>query len=207
MKYGTMLIAIVGLFVAISNVRADSLWERRNPYFANMYWDLNARRVGDVVTIILNETTNFQGQETRTLKKGTIANSSTNVNLNSAAGSSAKCTFSASLTGNATSDRELNGTSNLQSNRNLVDNMAVQVVEVMPNGDLVVEGFRTRVVLGEQRTIRVSGIIKPENIGTNDSIQSQYVANFTLEYFGKGAETSYINHGWLGRIMNKLWPY
>ena len=82
----------------------------------------------------------------------------------------------------------------MQSNRNLVDNMAVQVVEVMPNGDLVVEGFRTGSA-GRSRTIRVSGIIKPENIGTNDSIQSQYVANFTLEYFGKGAETSYINHG------------
>ena len=37
-----------------------------------MIWDKNARRVGDVVTIMLNETTNFQGQETRTLKKNTI---------------------------------------------------------------------------------------------------------------------------------------
>jgi len=207
-KRGTMLLAIVGLIVVLNSVRADSLWERRNPYFAsNLYWDLNARRVGDVVTIILNETTNFQGQETRTLKKGTIASSKTSLDMNYAAGKSTTRNFSGALNGNATSDRELNGTSNLQSNRNLVDNMAVQVIEVMPNGNLVVEGFRTRVVLGEQRTIRVSGIIKPENIGVNDAIQSQYVANFTMEYFGKGIETTYINHGWLGLIMNKVWPY
>jgi flagellar L-ring protein precursor FlgH len=200
-------IAMATLFVALNGARADSLWERRNPYFAEHYWDINARRVGDVVTIVLNETTNFQAQETRTLKKGTIANSSTNLNMNYAAGKGTSRNFSGSLNGNATSDRELNGTSNLQSNRNLVDQMAVQVVAVSPNGNLVVEGFRTRVILGEQRTIRVSGIIRPENIGVNDSILSQYVANFTIEYFGKGIETSYINNGWLGRIMNKVWPY
>ena len=102
----------------------------------------------------------------------------------------------------------MNGTSNYQSNRNLVDNMAVQVVQVMPNGNLVVEGFRTRVVSGEERTIRVSGIIRPDNIGVNDSIQSQYVANFTLEYFGKGQSRRVTsNNGWLGRVMNKLWPF
>jgi flagellar L-ring protein precursor FlgH len=202
-----MLIAVVGLFVCLNSVGADSLWERRNPYYTDMNWDKNARRVGDSVTITLNETTNFQGQETRTLKKNTINQANAAMSGNFAQGKQLSHSFSGALTSNWNSDRELNGTSNLQSNRNLIDNMAVQVVQVMPNGNLVVEGFRTRVVLGEQRTIRVSGIIRPENIGPNDAIQSQFVANFTIEYFGKGVETSYINHGWLGRVMNKLWPY
>jgi len=201
-----MLIAVVGVFVGLNHVGADSLWERRNPYYSNMFWDTKARRVGDVVTIVLNETTNFAGQETRTLKKNTNTLSNNALSMNYAAGA-LKHSFTGALTGSGNSDRELNGTSNLQSNRNLVDNMAVQVIQVMPNGNLVVEGFRTRVVLGEERTIRVSGIIRPDNISINDTIQSQFVANFTLEYFGKGIETSYINHGWWGRIMNKLWPY
>jgi flagellar L-ring protein precursor FlgH len=202
-----MLIAVVGVFVFLNNVGADSLWERRNPYYANMFWDTKARRGGDVVTIILNETTNFTGQETRTLKKNTINSADAAMSGNFAEGKRLSHSFSGGLVSKWNSDRELNGTSNLQSNRNLVDNMAVQVIEVMPNGNLVVEGFRTRVVLGEQRTIRVSGIIRPDNIGVNDTVQSQFVANFTMEYYGKGIETSYINHGWLGRIMNKLWPY
>jgi len=63
------------------------------------------------------------------------------------------------------------------------------------------------VVSGEERTIRVSGIIRPNDVGANDSVQSQYIANFTVEYFGKGQETSYMNNGWLGRAMNKLWPF
>ncbi len=206
-KRVAMLLAIIGVFVCLNTVGADSLWDRRDPYYTDMMWDKNARRVGDVVTIILNETTNFQGQETRTLKKNTINQASAAVNGNFSEGKKLSHNFSAAASSAWNSDRELNGTSNLQSNRNLVDNMAVQVVQVMPNGNLVVEGFRTRVVLGEQRTIRVSGIIRPDNIGPGDTIQSQFVGNFTMEYFGKGVETSYINHGWLGRIMNKVWPY
>jgi flagellar L-ring protein precursor FlgH len=202
-----MLLAVVGVFVCLNTVGADSLWERRNPYYANMFWDTKARRVGDVVTIVVNETTNFQGQETRTLKKGTINAANAAMSGNFAEGKKLSHTFSGALNSAWNSDRELNGTSNYQSNRNLIDNMAVQVVQVLPNNNLVIEGFRTRVVAGEERTIRVSGIIRPDNIGVSDTIQSQYVANFTVEYFGKGIETSYTTNGWLGRIVNKLWPY
>jgi len=201
-----MLLAVVGVFVFLNHAGADSLWDRRNPYFANMTWDTRARRVGDVVTIVLNETTNFQGQETRTLKKNTITSANTALSGTATGGAKTR-SFSAAFSGNGNSDRELNGTSNYQSNRNLVDNMAVQVIKVLPNNNLVIEGFRTRVVSGEERTIRVSGIIRPNDVGANDSVQSQYIANFTVEYFGKGQETSYMNNGWLGRAMNKLWPF
>jgi len=206
-KRFAMLIAVVGVFVFLNSVGADSLWERRNPYYANMFWDTKARRVGDVVTITVNETTNFQGQETRTLKKNTINVANAAMNGTWKQGGTINHSFAGTFGSNWNSDRELNGTSNLQSNRNLIDNMAVQVVKVMPNGNCVIEGFRTRIIQGEERTIRVSGIIRPENIGVNDTIQSQYVANLTMELFGKGIETSYTSNGWFGRIMNRLWPF
>jgi flagellar L-ring protein precursor FlgH len=202
-----MLLAVVGVFVFLNKVGADSLWERRNPYYANMFWDTKARRVGDVVTIVLVETTNFQGQETRTLKKNTINNANAAMSGTWKQGSTIDHKFAGTFGSNWTSDRELNGTSNLQSNRNLTDNMAVQVIQVMANGNLVVEGFRTRVIQGEERTIRVSGIIRPNDIGVNNTVQSQFVANLTLEYFGKGIESSYTANGWFGRIMNRLWPF
>jgi flagellar L-ring protein precursor FlgH len=202
-----MLLAVVGVFVFLNNVGADSLWERRNPYYANMFWDTKARRVGDVVTIVLVETTNFQGQETRTLKKNTINNANAAMNGTWKQGSTINHSFAGTFGSNWTSDRELNGTSNLQSNRALTDNMAVQVIQVMANGNLVVEGFRTRVIQGEERTIRVSGIIRPNDIGVNNTVQSQFVGNLTLEYFGKGIESSYTANGWFGRIMNRLWPF
>lgn len=207
MKRLAMLIAVVGVFVCLNHAGADSLWERRNPYYANLFWDTKARRVGDVVTILLNETTNFDGREDRTLKKNTNAQADLNLNTNYSAGKLTSRNFQGTLKGSATSARELDGTSNYRSNRALTDNMAVQVIQVLPNGNLIIEGFRTRVVAGEERTIRVSGIIRPDNIGPDDTVLSQFIANFTVEYFGKGPETSYTTNGWLGRFVNKVWPF
>src|SRR5689334_19653257 len=109
-----MLVAVVGVFVFLNNVGAESLWERRNPYFVTMNWDTKARRIGDVVTIILNETTNFQGQETRTLKKNTINAANAKMNGTWAQGSNLSHSFAGTFGSNWNSDRELNGTSNLQ---------------------------------------------------------------------------------------------
>ena len=85
--------------------------------------------------------------------------------------------------------------------------MGVQVIEVLPNGNLVIEGFRTRVVAREERTIRVSGIVRPRDIGPLNMIQTGAIANFTIESIGRGPETSYTSNGWLGRIFNRVWPY
>ena len=54
---------------------ADSLWERRDPYFANLFWDRKARRVGDILTINIVEVQNFQGTENRKLEKDTTVQS------------------------------------------------------------------------------------------------------------------------------------
>ena len=99
---------------------------------------------------------------------------------------------------NATSTRARNGTSNYTSQRTLTDGMAVQVIAVLPNGNVVIEGFRTRVMAKENRTIRVSGIVRPEDIGVNNTVNSNFIGNFTMEYLGKGEESSYMDSGWLG---------
>ncbi len=202
-----MLIAVVSLFVGLNQVGADSLWERRNPYFASMNWDTKARRLGDVVTIVLSETTTFDGREDRKLKKDTKNNVGAQLSGAFNSGKNTARSFSGNFASNVTSDRELNGTSDYRSERTLNDRMTVRVVGVEPNGNLVVEGFRTRVVANEERTMRVSGIVRPTDIGANNTVQSQFIANFTVEYMGRGPETSYTNNGWLGRVMNRVWPF
>jgi flagellar L-ring protein precursor FlgH len=205
-----MLLGIVGLFVwlsSVGNAEADSIWERRNPYFAHMMTDTKARRRGDVVTIALNETTTFDGREDRKLQKQTNLAMNSNLSGNFNSGKLTTRSFSGAFTGATTSNRELDGTSNYTSSRALIDQISVQVIEVLPNGALVIEGFRTRVVAGEERTIRVSGVVRPEDIGASNIVLSQFVANFTVEYMGKGPESSYMNNGWLGKIMNHVWPF
>jgi flagellar L-ring protein precursor FlgH len=202
-----MLVAVVGLFVLFNNVGADSLWERRNPYFANMFWDTRARRVGDVLTILLNESTLFDGRDTRMLEKDTKAQANVNLAMSYTAGKATTRNFQGNFSPEVDSLRQLNGKGNYTSNRTLTDRMSVVVIAVEPNGNLVIEGYRTRVIANEERTMRVSGIVKPTDIGFSNTVLSQFIANFTVEYIGKGPESSYTNNGWLGRCMNKLWPF
>jgi flagellar L-ring protein precursor FlgH len=202
-----MLIVVISLYTCASSASADSLWERRDPYFSSMMWDTKARRVGDVLTILLTETTTFDGREERDLKKETSNNFATKMAGLFTAGSNLKRSFSGNLSTDFTSNRELNGRSDYRSERTLNDRMAVRVVGVEPNGNLMIEGFRTRVVANEERTMRISGVVRPTDIGANNTVLSQYIANFTVEYLGRGPESSYTNNGWLGRIVNRVWPF
>ena len=106
------------------------------------------------------------------------------------------------------SQRSLDGSANTSIDRKLADRMTVVVVNVLPNGLLVVEGRRSRVISSkEERTLVVTGIVRPLDIGPGNMIQSQFVADFTVCYEGHGPESSFTNHGWLGTIMNKIWPF
>lgn len=185
---------------------ADSLWSRRNPYHAGLFRDVRARKVGDLVTIVVREATIFNGREDRKMKKDT--SKGILFNLKGAfAGQGAGTEFSGETDGTATSRRQLNGKADYQSDRTLLDRVTVQVVDVMPNGNLVIQGYRERIIARERKTVFISGIVHPKYIGPNNVVESQYIANFTISYTGSGEESSYLQHGFLGRILNKLWPY
>ena len=85
--------------------------------------------------------------------------------------------------------------------------MTVTVIAVLPNGNLVVEGFRQRVLNHEVRLLRVAGVVRPADISATNTVQSQYIADFIVHYTGRGPESSYTNHGWWGRALNVVWPY
>src|SRR5262245_4520359 len=67
MKY--LYLATLLAVLAPAVIRADSLWERRNPYTAYLFQDTRARKVGDVLTVAVREATLFDGKENRELKK------------------------------------------------------------------------------------------------------------------------------------------
>jgi flagellar L-ring protein precursor FlgH len=56
------------------------------------------------------------------------------------------------------------------------------------------------------RVLRLSGIVRPADIGANNTVQSNFIADLYINYEGRGPESAYTNQGWGGRIFNKLWP-
>ncbi len=187
-------------------LRADSLWERRDPNTAYLFMDYRARRVGDLLTIVVNESTEFEGLEKRQMNKETATSVGYDFSGKTSTPGVSR-SFSANFDGSGESKRKFDGTNNSSIDRKFLDRMTVTVVGVLPNGNLVVEGFRQRTLNREVRVLRVTGVVRPADIGPANTVQSQSIADFVVNYSGRGPESSYTNHGWWGRALNVLWPY
>ena len=85
--------------------------------------------------------------------------------------------------------------------------MSFIVVHVLPNGNLVVEGCRQRMITREMRTLRLRGIVRPADIGPFNTLQSQYIANLTFTYEGKAQSPTTRTRVGAGELFNKLWPF
>ncbi len=186
---------------------AQTLWDRRDRNTVEMFHDYRARNVGDVLTVFIEETTGFDAQEKRELDKKT----SSDMNFGGKGSSSALAgvlrSFGYGIDLNSSSARTFTGNNNSSIDRKFTDRMSFLVVNVLPNGNLVVEGYRQRMITREMRVLRLQGIVRPADIGPANTLQSQFLADLRIIYEGKGPESSYTNHGWGGRVVNKLWPF
>jgi flagellar L-ring protein precursor FlgH len=190
-----------------AQTRADSIWERRDHRAAYLFEDNRARRVGDLLTVQVNEISNVNEQDKRDMDKATSFTNVLGYKGSSSAGSGVSRAGQLDFNINGSTDRTFKGQAQYQSNRVFTDNITVTVIDVQPNGNLVVEGYRRRMVSGELRTLKITGIVRPVDIGGGNIVQSQYVANFRISYLGKGPETSFANQGYFGKALNLLWPF
>jgi flagellar L-ring protein precursor FlgH len=102
-----------------------------------------------------------------------------------------------SLTGKGTTSRD----SELQAR------ITARVVEVLPNGNLNIEGKRRLAVNAEDQYIVISGTVRPEDITSDNVISSQYIADAKIVYTGKGVVDDKMRPGWLTRVVDWAWPF
>ena len=203
---GRVLLALGALLLVPALASAQSLWERRDPRTAYLFQDFRARYPGDLLTIVINESTELDAQEKRELNKQT--NTSATYNITGKAGNDHVArSFLANFDGSGASQRSFDSKNNSSIDRKFVDRMTATVVAVLPNGNMVFEGYRKHMVSREMRTLRVRGVVRPVDVGAFNMVQSQHVSDLEVVYIGRGPESSYTNHGWWGRILNVIWPY
>ena len=202
----SLCLAVCGLLAFSVDVSADSLWRRRDPQQAFLFEDSRARRPGDLLTLIINESTEVDNRENKGLDKSSDA--SLNFDLATAAsGGFSNQAASAELDTNMANARSFSGGATYRNSRELLDRITVTVVQVLPNGNLVLSGERRTTIAGELRCLRVSGIARPVDIGPDNTISSRFIANMRTVYEDAGQERRFTRQGWLGRKMNKIWPF
>jgi flagellar L-ring protein precursor FlgH len=201
-----------GLLLALAVVPAmgGSIYARGRARTQSLFTDDVARNVGDVLTITIEEESKIQNESSRKMDKSDTR--STQVQqpfdlvrgLNQVTG---KLFDLDKLDFKAQSRSEFEGSADYGSDRSMEDRITVTVHDVLPNGNLVVVGERGRKAAGDMQIIEVSGIVRPSDVGLDNSVSSKQVAEFQIVYRSQGQENQFTKPGWLGRILNYLNPF
>jgi len=105
------------------------------------------------------------------------------------------------------SDLKHDGSGAINNSETIVAQVAVKVMDVLPNHNLVIEGKRETSFSGEHQTIVLHGLVRPEDVTSADTVMSYNVADATISITGKGTVTDTTNKGWFTRILDKVNPF
>ena len=218
MKYKNVVFLAVILIASIS--LADSLFEASDPVTASLFTDRRARKIGDIITINISESSSSSQNGKTSLKNS----SSLDAQIKSLFYALAKAPVSGTTDptfesleylgskrgshngvlpeSNWSSKMDFEGDGQLTSANDLKGMISAMIIEVLPNGNFIVEGRRDLSVDKQARTIIISGMIRPEDIGANNVVESRYIANAKIDFIGDGLISKYRKRGLLQRIWD-----
>jgi flagellar L-ring protein precursor FlgH len=175
-----------------------------------LFQDVRARHVGDTVTVVLMEKTNAaKSASTNTKKDNNIAidnptlfGNPVSFNLNPISGATR------TLENNLSSSKKFGGEGDSAQSNELSGSITATVIKVLPNGYLKIRGEKQISINTGDEYIRITGIVRPVDIQSNNSISSTMVANAEISYGGKGVIADANDMGWLSKFFNsKWWPF
>ncbi len=168
-----------------------------------LYEDLRARRIGDIIQVLLVE------------KTDAAKSSKTEIDKDSS-NSLADPSFlgrTATISGNGLglsidSENEFEGEGKSNQSNKLSGSIAVTVAGVLPNGNLQVQGEKWIQLNQGKEFIRLRGIVRPYDVSPNNTVLSTQVADARISYGGTGALNEANTSGWLVRFfMSPIWPF
>jgi flagellar L-ring protein FlgH len=164
-----------------------------------------AARVGDLVTVVISETQDLQNQESSDITKKTSLDYQIK-NLDVAPNA-----FKPLPRLTTASDDEFNGAANYQKKGQFQARLTAVVVDVLPNGNMVIGGRREIRIDNETKVLEFCGIVRGYDVKSDNSIASELVANGRVSYVGKGPLTNGTNRrgvgGWIHDALDYFWPF
>ena len=159
-------------------------------------------QVGDIITVLLNEST--QAARTQNTDVSRESKNSLPTGFNTKIGSISPFLSGIDLNNNNHSSK---GAGKADQQASLSGSVAVTVVEILANGNLMVRGEKKLGLSEGTEVIQVSGVIRPEDVGPNSTVQSRRLANAQIAYRGSGDLANATKAGWGTNLMHKYWPF
>jgi flagellar L-ring protein precursor FlgH len=190
----------------LTTLGADSLW-KEDAAPTSMFADKKAHRVGDIVTVIIQE----NNGATRNNNTTTARQSSIDASVSSflyPAGATGLLTKGGQLPAmNMAAKNSFNGGGSIANQETITAQLAVKVIDVLPNGNLVVEGHRQTAFSGEKQDAILRGTVRADDVSATNTVYSFNIADASIQFISHGSVTDSQNKGWFTRIWDKVSPF
>lgn len=170
-------------------------------YINNIYSDSKAHRVGDIISVVLSESTQAQKSAKTELKK---ANSAT-LNPITGLGGAAINIKNQAIQFGYDQESDFSGDSKANQGNSLSGNISVHVLRVLPNGNLMIRGEKWMSLNNGDEYIRLTGVVRSQDISSENTVTSSKVANARIEYAGTGTFADIQEQGWLSKFFSSSW--
>jgi flagellar L-ring protein precursor FlgH len=169
----------------------------------SLFEDTKARRIGDTVTIRLAERTQASKSASTDAKKDSTIDTGMPILL----GGNVTMNGDQILNNEWATTQKFGGEGNSSQSNRLDGNITVTVAEVYPNGNLLVRGEKWLTLNQGEEFVQISGIVRPVDIGPDNSVPSFKVADARITYSGTGTLADSNRPGIIARFFMKLWPF
>ena len=176
-----------------------------------LFEDTKARRVGDIVTVVVNETaTSSQTASTDTSKDSNISLDTDGIlglpaNLNIQNFLGLGTAFDPNLSANTSRSSAGSGTTTRAGT--LTATISAVITEIMPSGNFIIEGKRSVTVNNEEQIMILRGMVRPEDISFQNTVESTLIANASIILSGQGVVADEQRVGWMTRLIALIWPF
>ncbi|WP_462157620.1 flagellar basal body L-ring protein FlgH [Pseudoalteromonas sp. GB56] len=176
-----------------------------NPMLTNdLYADQKALRTGDIITVVLREST----QASKTAKTETDRQTDVGLDPVIGLGGNPVNIGGDSIEFGVGSNNSFTGDAKSNQSNSLSGNISVNVMRVLPNGNLMIRGEKWLTLNTGQEFIRLEGIVRPADVTADNTVESSRIANARIQYSGKGDIQESQSAGWLSRFfMSTLFPF
>lgn len=196
--------SLVTLAFATTAVAGNgSLWPVGSGAERGMIADRRAARTGDILTVVVSESaTSTNAQSKSSNRESSLEDAVTRFIYSTALLHNGELPAS-SAKGKSTNT----GGGQVNNSQSLTARAAVLVTDVLPNGNLVIEGARMVKFSGETQHVVLRGVVRPEDISAGNTILSTNVADARVEFLTEGELTDAQKRGWLSKVYEKLRPF
>jgi flagellar L-ring protein precursor FlgH len=221
MKFAGVFLILAFIFSCASKPSTLEEYEKKNPYpaqeqkieyagkgslmpkegFNDLYSDLKASKVGDIIYVQVIESINAVESVANQISRSASFKESVASLFGISAGTLDR------LSAQGSGQFGTTGTGKVQQTGLLTTKLAGRVVKVYPNGTMLIEAKKAFYMNNAQREVLLRGIIRPQDIDSSNTITTDKIANLEVYIDGKGFLADGGSPGWLARILAKVLPF